>query len=88
MHEEELKQIVEAVFERLRPFLKNQVKEADVVMDIQELAEYLSITVRHVRLAVQKRSLPYFKVGSRVRFRKKDIDNHVNRRAVAPSRFC
>ena len=46
---------------------------------VEELAEYLGTSVRHVRLLVAERRVPYFKVGHYVRFRPDDIDAWLDR---------
>lgn len=58
---------------------------APALMDIKELAAYLSITVRHVRRLVQDRRIPFLKVGGLLRFRRSAIDAWLDDRRVDPS---
>lgn len=43
------------------------------LLSIDQLAERLGITVRHVRRLVAERRVPYYKVGKLVRFDPADI---------------
>jgi excisionase family DNA binding protein len=38
------------------------------LLDVDELAEFLNVSVRHVRRLVFERRVPFLKIGSRVRF--------------------
>ena len=44
------------------------------LMNIEQLADRLGITVRHVRRLVAERRLPYYKVGRLVRFSATEIE--------------
>jgi excisionase family DNA binding protein len=43
------------------------------LLSIDELAEHLGVTVRHVRRLVAERRVPYLKVGRLVRFDPEDV---------------
>ena len=47
------------------------------LLDIDELAERLNISVRHVRRLVAERRIPYLKVGHLLRFEPAAIDEWV-----------
>ena len=44
-----------------------------VLLDIQEVATHLSVTVRHVRRLVFERRIPYITVGNLLRFDPEEI---------------
>jgi excisionase family DNA binding protein len=56
------------------------------LLSIDELAEHLGVTVRHVRRLVAERRVPYLKVGRLVRFDPAEITAWLNGRRVANSR--
>jgi excisionase family DNA binding protein len=55
------------------------------LLSIDQLAQQLGITVRHVRRLVAERRVPYYKVGRLVRFDHDEIDEWLRdrRRPVA-----
>ena len=55
------------------------------LLTIDQLAQRLGITVRHVRRLVAERRVPYYKVGRLVRFDRNEIDDWLRdrRRPVA-----
>jgi excisionase family DNA binding protein len=55
------------------------------LLTIDQLAQRLGITVRHVRRLVAERRVPYYKVGRLVRFDPNEIDEWLRdrRRPVA-----
>jgi excisionase family DNA binding protein len=58
----------------------NQIPE---LMSIEQLAQRLGITVRHVRRLVAEKRLPYYKVGSLVRFDSAEIKVWLESRRVS-----
>ena len=59
-------------------------READMeLLDVAEVAEFLKISVSGVRRLQQKRQIPFFKVGGRVRFTRSDIVEYLKHRRVA-----
>ena len=52
------------------------------LMTIEELADRLGVTVRHVRRLVSERRVPYMKWGHLLRFDPKAIDRWLDERAV------
>jgi excisionase family DNA binding protein len=56
------------------------------LLSIDELAEHLGVTVRHVRRLVAERRVPYLKVGRLVRFDPAEITAWLDGRRVANSR--
>lgn len=50
-----------------------QAARLPVLLDIQEVAAHLNVTVRHVRRLVFERRIPYIKVGNLLRFDPEEI---------------
>jgi excisionase family DNA binding protein len=53
------------------------------LLTIDQLAERLGITVRHVRRLVAERRLPYYKVGRLVRFDSAEIEQWLQTRRIS-----
>jgi excisionase family DNA binding protein len=53
------------------------------LMSIEQLAQRLGITVRHVRRLVAEKRVPYYKVGSLVRFDSAEIKVWLDSRRVS-----
>lgn len=68
--------IATAVVQMLKPQLVKgqEVKDDDVVMGVPELAEYLGMSEKWVYDQTGSRRIPYFKLGSILKFRKTVID--------------
>lgn len=45
------------------------------ICDIQELSGYLKVSVSEIRKLVREKRVPFFRVGNRLRFDLKKIDN-------------
>ena len=72
---EDVKTIAEKVAEALRPYLVGEHKgQEDAVFDKEALADYLKVDVSWVDKQVMARSIPFFKLGKYVRFKKSRID--------------
>jgi len=58
--------------------------------DIDGIAAYLSISVRHVRRLVLERRIPHRKIGSRLRFDIDEVDDWMNslRRGPDPTTWA
>lgn len=57
------------------PDLENFQKVERTTLTMEEVAEYLGISYWLVGQLVRKNELPHFRVGGRILFRKKVIDN-------------
>ena len=57
------------------PNLENYQKVERTTLTMEEVAEYLGISYWLVVQLVRKNELPHFRVGGRILFRKKVIDN-------------
>jgi excisionase family DNA binding protein len=53
------------------------------LLDIDQLAQRLGITVRHVRRLVADKRVPYYKVGRLVRFDQAEITQWLQTRRVS-----
>lgn len=54
------------------------------LMDTDDAARYLGTTARHVRRLMTQHGLPVVRLGSKVRFRREDLDEFVeSARSVA-----
>lgn len=75
----DVKAIAKAVAEMLQPqFLNLRSGESDdVIMGVQEVAEYLGMSDKWVYDQTGQNRIPYFKLGSILKFRKKEIDKWV-----------
>lgn len=54
------------------------------VLNLQEAAEFLSTTERHLRRLVAERRIGFVKVGRFVRFQVADLDSYLAAQRVAP----
>jgi excisionase family DNA binding protein len=52
------------------------------LMNIEEVAERLGVSVRHVRRLVAERRIPFIKWGHLVRFDPSEVDHWIEERAV------
>jgi excisionase family DNA binding protein len=59
--------------------------KADEVMDYRELAAYLKLAAGTLRHYVMEKSIPFVKVGSHVRFLKREIDKWLLERNRRPA---
>lgn len=86
LESQDIEAIANRVAERLMPMLSgnSKQKEDDIIFDVQGLAEYLKIDKSCVYKWVSLKSIPYFKSGKYVRFRKKDVDRYIDSRKIPP----
>lgn len=73
-----LNQIVEELFQRVKPLLmaeKHGEIKKDVIFDVSRLSEYLCVSPKWIYEQTHLKTIPHFKLGNKqLRFRKKDID--------------
>ncbi len=85
---EDVKAIAAAVMEMLRPMLSDNGKqpEKDIIFTPETLADYLQVDTSWVYRQVSDKTIPYFKSGKYVRFRKATIDIWIisNERQAVP----
>lgn len=58
-----------------------EIAETDALMTVEEVATYLKVDKTWVYRAVQHDTLPSYKVGKYLRFRKADVDALIKERA-------
>lgn len=85
----ELKTIAEQVAESLKPILTaqgNKSKADDAaIFTPEELAEYMKVDLSWVYKQSQYGTLPYFKIGKYLRFKKSDIDKAILKATIQAS---
>jgi len=75
--------IADAVVARLRPLLAPSKREGeDAILTPDQLAGYLSIKKQRVYEAVSLKTIPYFKVGKSLRFRRSAIDKWIESQSI------
>ena len=52
-------------------------RDAEPLMDINEVAAFLNTTVRHIRRLVLERRIPHYKVGGKLRFGRQETHDWV-----------
>ena len=62
--------------------IKSRVMSPDDIMTKDEVLEYLKISMNILDRLMKSKELPYVKLERRVLFRKKDIDEFLERRLV------
>jgi excisionase family DNA binding protein len=78
--------VIEAIAERvvasLRPLLVRRQDPPDAILTTDQLAEYLGIGKQRVYEAASRKTIPFFKVGKSLRFRKSSIDKWIESQSV------
>ncbi len=77
-------QVAIQVGKAIKPILDQYPLREDRLYDVQELAEYLSVSTQWVYERVQLKEIPYIKVGKLLRFCKSDIDTWLDSLKVPP----
>ena len=84
--------VIEAIAERvvasLRPLLMRKLEAPDDILTVDQLAEYLGIAKQRVYEAVSKNTIPYFKVGKSLRFRRSVIEKWIESKSVPVAPTC
>lgn len=52
------------------------------VLNVNEVAEYLNCSVSNIRKMVRNNTIPYFRIGNRLNFKKESIDLWVHNQEV------
>ena len=81
---EDLKLIAKDVAEELKPLLKKntKIKNSDTVFDVKSLAEYLKVKDTWIYNKVGLKTIPYFKCGKYLRFKKSNIDKWIDSKTI------
>ena len=77
-------QVAIQVGKAIKPILDQYPLREDRLYDVQELAEYLSVSTQWIYERVQLKEIPYIKVGRLLRFQKSDIDRWLEDLKVPP----
>lgn len=76
--EEDLGRIAEKVFYRIKDFISSRSeKEANTFLTVEQLEKYLQVKKDWVYQQVHQRRIPYHKIGAKLRFNKKEIDQWI-----------
>jgi excisionase family DNA binding protein len=84
LEQDDLKLIAKDVAETLKPLLKNNNKrgDSDIVFDVGGLAEYLKVKDTWIYNKVGLKTIPYFKCGKYLRFKKSNIDKWIDSKTI------
>jgi excisionase family DNA binding protein len=74
--------IAHRVVESLRPLLARKLDAPDPILTVDQLAEYLGIRKQRIYEAVSRGTIPYFKVGKSLRFKKSSVDKWIESKSV------
>jgi excisionase family DNA binding protein len=78
--------VIEAIAQRvvatLRPLLVRKLDTPDDILTVDQLAVYLGIGKQRVYEAVSRNTIPYFKVGKSLRFKKSAVDKWIESKSV------
>ncbi len=87
---QDIQLIAEKVVEILKPLLSNGEKHCndDLVFTVETLSEYLKTDTSWVRKQVSAMTIPFFKAGKYVRFRKSAIDKWIKNQSREPLSSC
>jgi excisionase family DNA binding protein len=79
LENEDILAIASAVVEMIKPMFSGNSKQAanDIVFTPESLANYLQVETSWVYRQVSDKTIPYFKSGKYVRFRKAAIDKWI-----------
>lgn len=76
MDQEDVELIAQRVVEMIKPLLSTKEENNEIIFSVEELAEYLRVSVKWVYDHVYE--LPHFKLGGLLRFRKQEIDSAID----------
>lgn len=66
--------IVKKVVEELKPLLKNNTTEENIIFTVETLAKHLEVSKQWVYERVHLNEIPFIKMGKFPRFKKGEID--------------
>ncbi len=85
IEERDIQLIADRVSEIIKPLVPHQKQgEKDIIFDVKGLSEYLRVNHSWVYKAISLKTIPYFKAGKFPRFRKRQIDQWIETKAVKP----
>ena len=62
---------------------RRRQRDAEPMMDINEIAALLNTNVRHIRRLVSERRIPHYKIGGKLRFGRRETHDWVASQRVA-----
>ena len=84
LEQDDLKFIAHDVAETLKPLFRNNKKtgDSDVVFDVKGLAEDLKVEESWIYNQTHLKTIPYFKCGNYLRFKKSNIDKWIDSETI------
>lgn len=79
--QELVREISQEVVKAIRPLLSGRAED-DSILDLDGLAKYLSVTRNWIYQQTHINTIPHHKLGSQLRFRKRDIDKWLDTQKV------
>lgn len=79
--QELVRAISQEVVRAIRPLLSGRTED-ETILDIVGLAKYLSVKPNWIYQQTHINAIPYHKLGSQLRFRKRDIDKWLETQKV------
>lgn len=79
--QELVREIAQEVVMTIRPLLSGRAED-DAILDIDGLAKYLNVKSNWIYQQTHLNAIPYHKLGSQLRFRKRDIDKWLDTQKV------
>ena len=78
--------LVKELLRELIPILKGSEKTSanDFIFDVKQLSEYLNVPDSWVYRQTCDHSIPYYKLGGYLRFKKTEIDKWLEEKSVNP----
>jgi excisionase family DNA binding protein len=77
--------IADKVFEKLKPLISGHGEhEEENIYTPETLSQYLQVDISWVYRQVSDKTIPYFKTGKYVRFKKSSIDKWITSREKQP----
>jgi len=68
------REVAQEVIKVIRPMLANNPSGDDTILDVKGLVAYLKVTPHWIYQQTHLKTIPYFKLGNQLRFKKKEID--------------
>lgn len=82
IEQKDIEQIANRVLELLKPLLVNNRQVEDIIFDVKQLAGYLHVPIHWIYKQISNKTIPYFKCGKYVRFKKSQIDKWIETKSL------
>jgi len=85
----DIEAIAQRILEVLKPLLSSNGRqgESDSIFNVKQLAQYLHVDPSWIYKAISLKTIPYFKAGKYVRFKKSIIDEWIRNKTTRPVPF-